>query len=67
MFIDLIHNILIESWHILIDASVFILFGLFAAGLIRVFVNPESIARHLGSGRISPVFKAALLGIPLPL
>ena len=65
--LDLLINVLLASWHILLDASVYILFGLAIAGLMRVFLNPESVARHLGSGRFAPVFKAALVGIPLPL
>ena len=64
---DLLINILLASWHILLDASVYILFGLAIAGLMRVFLNQESVARHLGKGRFAPVFKAALVGIPLPL
>ena len=67
MLIDLIVNTLTASWHILLDASVFILFGLALAGLIRVFLSADAVARHLGRGRFLPVFKAALLGIPLPL
>ena len=65
--IDLIVKTLTASWHILLDASIFILFGLAVAGLIRAFLSAESVARHLGRGRFMPVFKAALLGIPLPL
>lgn len=53
--------------HLLLDASVYILFGLVAAGLIRVFLNPATVARHLGKGRFSSVFKASLVGIPVPL
>jgi uncharacterized membrane protein YraQ (UPF0718 family) len=65
--VDLLVSTLLASWHILLDASVYILLGLAIAGLIRVFLNPDSVARHLGSGRFAPVFKAALVGIPLPL
>jgi len=57
----------VESWHLLLDASVYILFGLLISGLLRVFLNPSSVARHLGQGRFKSVFKAALLGIPIPL
>ena len=66
MFESLI-NVLLASWHILLDASIYILFGLAIAGLMRVFLNQESVTRHLGKGRFAPVFKAALVGIPLPL
>ena len=65
--IDLLLKTILETWHILLDASVFILFGLLVAGLIRVFLDAAVVARHLGRGRFLPVFKAALLGIPLPL
>jgi uncharacterized membrane protein YraQ (UPF0718 family) len=51
----------------LLDASVYILFGLLVSGLLRVFLNPNSVIRHLGQGRFSSVFKAAFLGIPIPL
>jgi len=60
-------DILNESRHLLLDAAVYILFGLLVSGLFRVFLNPSSIARHLGSGRFSSVFKAALIGVPVPL
>jgi hypothetical protein len=60
-------DVFIESWHLLLDASVYILFGLLISGLLRVFLNPNSVVRHLGRGRFSSVFKAALLGIPIPL
>lgn len=55
------------TWDLLHDASVYILFGLVVGGLLRMFLAPSSVARHLGTGRYKPVFKAALLGIPLPL
>lgn len=60
-------NVLLASWDLLVDSSVYILFGLIIAGLLRVFLNPGSVARHLGHGRFISVFKAALLGIPIPL
>jgi uncharacterized protein len=34
---------------------------------LRVFLNPGTVAKHLGQGRYGSVFKAALLGIPIPL
>lgn len=56
-----------ESWHLLRDASLYMLVGILVGGLLKVFLSPASIARHLGCGRFSSVFKAALFGIPLPL
>ena len=60
-------SILLESWRLLQQASVYVLFGLLVAGLMRVFINPGRVAHHLGHGRFSSVFKAAILGIPIPL
>jgi len=60
-------EILLATWNLLVDASVYILFGLLVAGLLRVFLNPGSIATHLGQGRFKSVLKAAFLGIPIPL
>jgi uncharacterized membrane protein YraQ (UPF0718 family) len=37
------------------------------AGMLRVFLNPVSVAKHLGQGRFVSVLKAAVLGIPIPL
>lgn len=63
----LLLSILNQSWQLLLDAGVYILFGILVGGLLKVFLSPSYIVRHLGRGRYSSVFKAALLGIPLPL
>ena len=60
-------EIILESWHLLSDSSIYILFGILVAGLLRIFLNPGTVAHHLGRGRYSSIFKAALLGIPIPL
>ena len=60
-------SVLQASWEILNQASLYILFGLLVGGLLKVFLSPAYVAAHLGSGRYRSVFKAALLGIPIPL
>lgn len=60
-------SVLAETWALLQDASVYIIIGLLAGGMLKAFLSPGYVATHLGSGRFSSVFKAALLGIPLPL
>lgn len=47
--------------------SPYILLGFFIAGLLQVFVNRRTMARHLSGRGVGPVVKAALFGIPLPL
>ena len=63
----IIISILQESWHLLLEASVYILLGMFVGGLLKVFLNPSFVADHLGRGKFSSVIKAALFGIPIPL
>ena len=64
---NFIANVIMEAWHLLLEASVYIIFGLLVSGLLRVFLNPNAVAHHLGRGRFASVFKAAFLGIPIPL
>ena len=65
--IHVIISVLKESWHLLLEASVYILFGMLIGGLLKVFLSPSFVADHLGKGKISSVIKAALFGIPIPL
>jgi uncharacterized protein len=65
--INLIETIFRECWSILLDSSVYILFGILIAGMLNVVLSPVFIMNHLGAGRFSSVVKAALFGVPLPL
>lgn len=67
MLTTTVMNIVLETWHLLKESAVFMLAGLMVSGMLRVFLNPASVVRHFGRGRFKPVFKAALLGIPIPL
>lgn len=58
---------LAELWHIILEASPYLLFGFLFAGLIKAFINESYIQKHLGSESTASVFKASLFGIPLPL
>ncbi len=60
-------DIALQSWDILLESSVFVIFGLIVSGLLRVFLSPGAVSRHLGQGRFKSVFKAAALGVPIPL
>ena len=64
---DFLIQVFSESRHLLLDSAIYILFGLAVSGLLRAFLNPNTIARHLGRGRFASVFKAALIGVPIPL
>lgn len=64
---NIVLQILAECWRLLAEASVYVIFGLLVAGLLKTFLSPNFVSRNLGRGRVVPVFKAALLGLPLPL
>lgn len=64
---NVLFDVLFASWQLLREAAVYILFGLLISGLLGAVLAPGTVARHLGRGRFRSVFKAALLGIPLPL
>lgn len=62
-----IKGVLWESLKTFNDSSLYLLFGFLVAGLLHVFFPEEGILRHLGGKGISPVLKASLFGVPLPL
>ncbi|MDH3394200.1 MAG: SO_0444 family Cu/Zn efflux transporter [Desulfobulbaceae bacterium] len=64
---DFITQTLQASWSLFREAAIYMLFGLLIGGLLKVFMSAEYVAKHLGKGRFSSVFKAALMGIPIPL
>jgi uncharacterized membrane protein YraQ (UPF0718 family) len=56
-----------ECWLIFKEAAPFVLFGFFAAGLLKVLIPEKLIVKHLGGNGFRSVFKASLFGVPLPL
>lgn len=60
-------GILAESWDILVESAPYVLFGFFAAGLLKAYLPEKAVARHLGQSDAISVLKASLFGIPLPL
>ncbi|MCH5235566.1 MAG: SO_0444 family Cu/Zn efflux transporter [Muribaculaceae bacterium] len=53
--------------HILNEMSPYVLLGFLIAGLLHVFVNEDTLTRHLSGNGWKSVVKAAAIGIPLPL
>lgn len=64
---DFAAKVLSECWYFLMESAPYLLLGFTIAGLLRAFVSERFVSEHLGSGKVLPVVKAALLGIPLPL
>ncbi len=53
--------------NLLNEFSIYILVGLFIAGVLKQIVPDDFILKHLGKGNISSVVKATVFGIPLPI
>jgi uncharacterized membrane protein YraQ (UPF0718 family) len=65
--LDVVLGILIECWEILVESAPYVLFGFFAAGILKAYLPEQVVAKHLGKNSTSSVLKASLFGIPLPL
>ncbi len=63
----MIVEILKEITYIFNESAIYILFGFLIAGVLKICVPSEKIFKYLGKGNFSSVFRAALIGIPLPL
>lgn len=57
----------IAVWTVLLDLSPPLLLGLLIAGLLHVLLPPGLISRHLSGKTYRDVFRAVLIGIPMPL
>ena len=64
---SIVYEIFFEMWRILLDSSPYILLGIFAAGLIKIYINQDFISKHLSRGKYLSVVKASFFGVPLPL
>jgi uncharacterized membrane protein YraQ (UPF0718 family) len=67
MILTTLLDIVLSCWEIFVEAAPYMLFGFFAAGLLKGLIPDDAIARHLGDPTAKSVIKASLLGIPLPL
>ena len=65
--VEVLSDILIGVWDVLMHMSPYLLFGFIFAGFLSVFVPPSWIERHLGGAGIWPIVKASAIGVPLPL
>jgi len=65
--LELITNIIIETWLVTARMAAWLLLGFGVAGLLSVFISPVWMERHLGGRGMGPIWKASLFGVPLPL
>lgn len=64
---DIVLNILKEIWLVTVAMAPYLLFGFLMAGVLSVLISQDYVRRHLGGGGWLQSFKAALLGVPLPI
>jgi len=53
--------------NLLNEFSIYILIGLFIAGILKQIVPDDFVIKHLGKGDVNSVVKATVFGIPLPI
>ncbi|MCW8132518.1 MAG: SO_0444 family Cu/Zn efflux transporter [Planctomycetota bacterium] len=54
-------------WEVLLELAPWMVLGLFLAGLLKAAIPEARLARWFGGTGFGPIWKAALLGTPLPL
>ena len=60
-------SILLGTWDMYLDAALWLVVGIVAAGLLHVWLAQGLLGKWLGGDGPGAVVKAALLGAPLPL
>jgi len=64
---ELLNRFLENFVEVSLEAAPWLLFGLLAAGLIKVWIPESFMKRVLGGSGVWPVVKGAIIGAPLPL
>jgi uncharacterized protein len=60
-------EIALATWTVTGQMAPYLLFGFGLAGLLHLFISPKFVERHLGGRGFTPILKASLFGVPLPL
>ncbi|MBT8046325.1 MAG: permease [Pontiella sp.] len=64
---DIVIKILNEIWLVTVQMSPYLLFGFLMAGILSVLISKDHVRRHLGGRGWLGSFKAALVGVPMPI
>jgi len=64
---ELVLSFLTACWVVFGAMAPYLLLGFIVAGVLSVVISPEWVERHLGGSGFGQIFKASLLGVPLPL
>lgn len=63
----MVYEFFVSFWSIMTELSLWLFFGAFIAGILKVFLPSDFINRHMGKASFGSIIKTTLLGIPLPL
>lgn len=58
---------LLALWKYIAISAPYLLVGFFIAGLIKILIPIEKVRKILGKKSLGSIFKAAIIGVPLPL
>lgn len=64
---NILLNILTEIWRVTATMAPYLLFGFLMAGVLSVLISKDYVRRHLGGHGWMGSFKAALVGVPMPI
>lgn len=65
--INFLFGVLRQTWEILEEASVFLLFGFLLAGVLGILVPGRLLTRLVGTGKIKSVLWGSVVGAPIPM
>ena len=66
-YLNILIAYLAAVWRFVEAMAPYLTFGLFLAGVMHVFLPKSMIERHLSKPGMGSVFKASLIGVPMPL
>jgi uncharacterized protein len=58
---------LTNLWQLFLEAAPYLMVGFVVAGLLHQFLPPRFVQKHLGGHSWGNIFKASLIGTPVPL
>lgn len=64
---EVFYSVIQSIGDVLIDASFYLLLGLFLAGIAKAILPANFVSRHIGQPTTASILKASIIGVPMPL
>ncbi|MEI6079540.1 MAG: SO_0444 family Cu/Zn efflux transporter [bacterium] len=65
--LQILAGLMTDIWALLLAMSPYLIFGFGVAGILKVLIPEDYLVKHLAGRKWGSVFKAAFIGVPLPL